>query len=462
MLRFKSIFSRIIFLHTIAVVLTAILMPSVLLFLLNSEVTDLQRTTMLKQADRLARHLSRRADGSWAFNLPPELQSQYSSDYGRYFYAVIDKSRNVLFSSLKTERPIFASDALKPKAASLTVSERGSDISGVSLPKTINGQNLWIQVAEDLSHRDVLTDDVVRHFVQRVGWITLPVLILLLTIDILIFRRAARPLLEVSERALAITPKRLDVRLPATQIPIEIQPLVQAINQALERLEHGFTVQREFTADAAHELRTPLTILRNRTDQIADPKIAKALREDISGMTRIISQMLDIAELDALTIGPSDSADLESVCIRVIEDLAPLALADGKNIAFSGTDTPVHVRGKEEALYRALRNLIENAISQTAPATTVEVALKNTGAVSIADEGPGIRNEERELIFRRFWRRDRRAPGSAGLGLAIVQRIIETHGGRISVENRPTGGACFTLTFELVGKALDPVGFRSL
>lgn len=448
MLRFKSLFTRIIFLHTIAVVLTAILMPSVLLFLLNSEVSDLQRTTMLKQAERLARYLSHQTDGTWTFNLPPELQSQYSSDYGRYFYAVIDKDGDVLFSSLRTKLPIFAGDTLKPDASALTVSERGSDITGVSLPMTIDGQDLWIQVAEDLSHRDVLTDDVVRDFIQRVGWITLPVLIMLLTTDILIFRRAARPLLEASERALAITPKRLDVRLPATQIPIEIQPLVEAINQALERLEHGFTVQREFTADAAHELRTPLTILRNRTDQVADPKVAKALREDISGMTRIISQMLDIAELDALTIAPSDTADLESVCVRVIEDLAPLALAAGRSIAFSGPDTAVHVRGKEEALYRALRNIIENAINQTAPATTVEVTLKASGEVSIADEGPGIKNEERELIFRRFWRRDRRTPGSAGLGLAIVQRIVETHGGSISVENRPTGGARFTLTFE--------------
>lgn len=458
MFRFTSIFSRIIFLHTIAVVLTAILMPSVLLLLLNSEVSELQRVTMMKQARRLAHHLVRQQDRSWSLNLSPELQSQYSSDYGRYFYAVLDSNKKLLFSSSPAKTAVFPEDALSTKVTSLTVKERGGDISGVSLPKDIDGQKLWIQVAEDLSHRDVLTDDVVRHFIQRVGWITLPVLILLLTIDILIFRRAARPLLEASDRALAITPKRLDVRLPETQIPIEIKPLVQAINQALERLQHGFTVQREFTADAAHELRTPLTILRNRTDQVADPKVAKALRDDIAGMTRIIGQMLDIAELDALTVDATDSADLEGVAIRVIEDLAPLALIASKDIAFVGTGSPVGVRGKEEALYRALRNLIENAISHTAQHTTVEVTLKANGEITIADEGPGIKEEERELIFRRFWRRDRRAPGSAGLGLAIVQRIVETHGGTISVENRPTRGAIFTL--RLISAPLAPAPRR--
>lgn len=94
-------------------------------------------------------------------------------------------------------------------------------------------------------------------------------------------------------------------------------------------------------------------------------------------------------------------------------------------------------------LSRAIRNLAENAINHTAPGSTVEFVVEHNGKVSVLDQGPGIAAHERKLIFRRFWRRDRRKPGSTGLGLSIVQRIAELHSATITVENREPGGACF-------------------
>ena len=99
---------------------------------------------------------------------------------------------------------------------------------------------------------------------------------------------------------------------------------MQAVNQALDRLEAGFRVQREFTADAAHELRTPLTILRSRIDTLADRGISKALHQDIEGMARIVSQLLDIAELETFSIDPLEKADLRAICAEVAEFAAPL------------------------------------------------------------------------------------------------------------------------------------------
>ena len=451
MISFKSIFARIIFLHVIALVITAIVMPVVLYWFFKWAANDLHDQAMREQARLVSHYLVLRPDGSWALDLPPALEDIYSQAVGRYAYAVIDDTGRVLFSSLKDRSPIFSADPRSSDVAYLETRRGNAAVSGVSLVKEMDGRSVWVQVGEDLAHRDVIIDDIVADFFKRVGWITLPMLLFLLAIDIVIFRRALRPLLNASEMAKKINPNRTDVRLPPEEIPKEILPLVQAVNQALDRLEAGFRMQREFTADAAHELRTPLTILRSRVDTLADRGVSKALHQDIEGMARIISQLLDIAELESFSIDPHEKADLRTICAEVAEFAAPLALAKGKNIALSGSDASVWVNGNPEMLSRAIRNLVENAINYAPPATTVEIVVEGSGMVRVLDEGPGIKEEERALIFQRFWRRDRRRTGNAGLGLSIVQRIADTHAATISVENRPTGGANFSLSFARVG-----------
>ena len=447
MIPFKSIFSRIIFLHVIALVITAIVMPVALYWFFKWAANHLHDQAMHEQAQLVAHYLVLRPDGNWTLDLPPALEDVYSPAVGRYAYAVIDDTGRVLFSSLEDRSPIFPAD---PRASDVTYLEtrRGkAAFSGVSLVKEVDGRKVWVQAGEDLSHRDVIVDDIVADFFKRVGWITLPILLFLLAIDIVIFRRALRPLLNASEMAKKINPRRTDVRLPPEEIPKEILPLVEAVNQALDRLEAGFRVQREFTADAAHELRTPLTILRTRIDALADQGVSKGLHKDIDGMARIVNQLLDIAELETLSIDPLERADLRAICAEVAEFAAPLALAQGKNIALSGSDGSVWVNGNAEMLSRAIRNLVENAINYSPPGTTVEIVVEDGGTVRVLDEGPGIKADERELIFRRFWRRDRRRTEGAGLGLSIVQRIADAHAATISVENRPTGGAKFSLSF---------------
>jgi signal transduction histidine kinase len=448
-IRFKSIVSRIICLHVIAVAIVSIFMPLSLYWLLSLAVTSLHNADMQDQADSVAHHLLLRADGSWALDLPVGLQDLYSHAYGRYAYAVVDAAGRVLFSSLQDNSPIFPADIRSPQVAFLETRYGNATIAGTSVPKEISGRTVWIQAGENLTHRDVLIDDIVTDFFKRAGWITLPILLLLLVIDIAIFRRALRPLVQASEQARNISPTRIDVRLPVEGMPNEVRPLVLAVNQALDRLDQGFRVQREFTADAAHELRTPLTVLRTRIDTLADQQVARTLRQDIEGMSRIVSQLLEIAELDTFVVDPLEKTDLQSVCAEVAEFIAPLALAQGKNVALSAETGPTWVRGNAEMLYRAIRNLAENAIYHTPGGTAVEIVVEGNGTVSILDQGPGIAAAERELVFRRFWRRDRRRTGNAGLGLSIVRRIVDAHSARITVNNRPTGGAQFSLNFAL-------------
>ena len=447
MISFKSIFSRIIFLHVIAMVITAIFMPLVLYWFLKSAANDLHQQAMRDQADLLARHLAVGSEDQPVLDLPPALQDLYSQAYGRYAYAVLDSTGRVLFSSLKDHAAVFPGDPRASDLAFMQTRQGKAAISGVSVAKKVGDHTLWVQVGEDLAHRDVIIDDIVAEFFKRVGWITLPILLFLLAIDIIIFRRALRPLVKASEKTREITPRSTDVRLSTQDIPIEILPLVQAVNQALDRLEAGFRVQREFTADAAHELRTPLTVLRSRIDALLDRSTASVLHKDIEGMARIVTQLLDIAELESFSIHPADKADLHAICAEVAEFAAPLALAQDKSIALSGTEDPVWVMGNAEMLSRAIRNLVENAINYSPPGTTVEIVVDANGMVRVLDEGPGIPDDDRELIFRRFWRRDRRRAGGAGLGLSIVQRIADAHAAVVKVENRPTGGANFSLSF---------------
>ncbi|MET4271923.1 MULTISPECIES: ATP-binding protein [unclassified Bradyrhizobium] len=442
---FKSLIWRIVFLHIVAVAVVAIFLPLVLFWLLNSEIDQLHRDAMRAQAEVLAERIVAQPDGLLTFNLPDSLKGLYSEAYGRYQYDIRDAEGHLLFSSRRKT------------GAATTAPPLSETISGAGVTRTIDGKVIRIRVAEDLGHRDVIIDDIVSNFFRRVGWITIPILLVLLAIDIIIFRRAVAPLWKASEEASNIGPARTDIRLPTEQIPREIMPLVIAVNQALDRLEDGFRVQRQFTADAAHQLRTPLAILRTRIETLGDGAARQALHADIEGMSRIVVQLLEIAELDTLVLDPGETADLRAVCAEVVGSIAPLAIAQHKDIALRGTEAPVLIHGNSVMLQRAIFNLAENAIKFTAKDTSVDVDVSADGAVHVRDYGPGIAEAERELIFHRFWRADRQRSDGAGLGLSIVRAVADDHAATVAVENRPGGGAQFTLRFRLAN-GVQPAG----
>jgi signal transduction histidine kinase len=442
--RFRSIISRVVALHVIAIGVTSILMPLALYWLLNQAANSLHRDALRSQAATIASFLRPQPDGSVTLDIPLEIQPLYSGGYGLYAYAVLDPAGRVLFSSRSDGSALFSLDESSRGDWVERQRTTGSVLFGVSVARPVGQRMYWIQVAQDLSHRDVIIDDVVTTFFPRVGWITFPILLVLLLIDILIFRRALEPVREASTTAAAIGPARTDVRLPEQAMPAEIVPLVHAVNQAFDRLEAGFRAQRDFTADMAHELRTPLAIMRARVDSLEPGPVRDALRTDLVNMTRTVSQVLDIAELESFVVGDA-KADLHAVCAEAVGFMAPLAVDMSKTISLTGAEGPVWVRGHAEALFRAVRNLVDNAIRHTPGGGSIEVDVSADGIVRVLDDGPGVPEAERDSIFRRFWRRDRTQAESRGLGLAIVARVAETHDGSVTVDNLPGGGAVFTL-----------------
>jgi signal transduction histidine kinase len=455
--RFRSVVARTISLHLVAIVVTSLFMPLALYLMLKHAAESLHDRALRQQAAEIVGYIESDAAGGLQLKLPAPLAELYSEAYGRYAFAVLDDKGAVLFSSLSGHAIAGAAPAASD-AAYFAQRLSGAQIYGVSLPADIAGHKLWVQVSQDLAHRDVLIDDIVADFFPRVGWITAPILLLLLVIDVVIFRRALKPIVAASALAQRIGPRRTELRLPEAGMPQEVLPLVHAVNAALDRLEEGFRGQREFTADAAHELRTPLTILRTQIDMIADRALAQSLRDDVESMSRLVNQLLEMAELETFVIGAGETADLVAVSAEVAAFLAPIALSHDKTVAVTGAPGPVRVAGNADTLGRAIRNLVENGLAHTPSGTTVEIAVDPAGILRVSDRGPGVPAAEREQIFRRFWRRDRRRPGSAGLGLPIVARIAEMHGAAITVADRPGGGAVFALRFPTV---LAPAASRA-
>jgi len=262
-------------------------------------------------------------------------------------------------------------------------------------------------------------------------------------------RRSLRPLARLSAEAALIEPSRTDVRLAENGVPAEILPLVRTINTAMQRIDEGFELQRRFTSNAAHELRTPLAILRARIDGLEDGGAKAGLLKDVERMTRLVSQLLVAGRLEMQQPLSETTVDLAAVARETVERLVILPAAREHALKLALPQGPVVVRGEEESLGDALRNLIDNALAHSAAGKPVEIRVAADGSVEVRDRGPGIPAEHREQIFERFWRARKSSGEGAGLGLSIVRAIVQRHHGSISVADNPGGGAVFRLAFPL-------------
>lgn len=300
-------------------------------------------------------------------------------------------------------------------------------------------------VAEDENTPSFLLDALAEQFFGRVGWLLIPGVGLLFAVSLLSIRAELRPIEHIAAVAEAIGPHSTGVRLPDRFVPREILPLIDTVNRGLDRLERTLAAQREFTADAAHELKTPLAVMRAQIDAMGQDEDIAALRGDVDRMSRLVTQMLRLAEADQLAVPPDARCDLSALARDVTASLAPLALTRGRSLALDGAEAPVWVRGIAMPLAQAIRNVVENALKHTPEGTRADLRVTPTGALLVRDHGPGIPASERSSVFKRFWRKDRGAADGAGLGLAIAAKIVEAHGGHISIADADGGGAIFAI-----------------
>jgi signal transduction histidine kinase len=405
-----------------------------------------------RRAIQIASFVTRAPDGSARLKLSDRLDFLYGSAARTRLLALRTLDGTPIASSdADFAREVRRHPLVKLRRYAFHLDDFGitsQDYNGLTVREDSAAGPLLVSVAA-ASDAEALAQGLTQAFIIDVAWAIPIFAAAMLAVAVLSVRRGLKPVLAVSERAAAIGPGTPGARLPTAGLPTELVPLVAAVNGALDRLEQGFVMQRQFTANAAHELRTPLAILTAGLEELpGSPDIGK-LRDDAERMNRLVTQLLRVARLDSVSIDVGERVDLRITAREVVEYLTPWAVAQRRALGFDAPAVPVKVRGNAHAIADAVRNLIENAVQHTCEGTEVSVAVTPSGAVSIADHGPGIEPSDRPHIFERFWRgRGVRRPG-AGLGLAIVSEIIKAHRGEIEVADAPGGGSVFVLRFPL-------------
>ncbi len=409
------------------------------------------RELALRAAD-LAQYVVLGPDGTARLALPPALREAYGAAPDADVFAIRGSNGRLIaampeaFGSVVERWPATTDDAAYFQLTGIAGRTQDYYGLGVTVDSAAGPLSVWVARASGAS---ALIHSMIEEFVLDIAWVIPLFMLLALAIAILAIRGTLRPIREVSEIAASIGPSTTSVRLPQANLPSEIVPLVSAVNRALGRLEQGFAVQRQFTANAAHELRTPLAIITGALDNMeTNPEVEK-LKADVGRMNRLVEQLLSVARLDAVALDTSGRIDLNDVAHETVANLAPWALAQGRTIAFVRADRPVIVSGNAYAIDDAIRNLVENAVVHAPPRTEVTVSTRANGRIDISDHGPGVPEADRARIFERFWRGKAAPSHGAGLGLAIVAEIMKAHGGSVRVDAGPNGGAVFTLVFAI-------------
>lgn len=240
-----------------------------------------------------------------------------------------------------------------------------------------------------------------------------------------IVRRSLAGVNRIAAEAERIDPDERGWRLSDDEVPSEIAPLVGAVNDALARLDEAYDRQRRFIASAAHELRTPIAILRAKIDASSEPG-PRRLSGDVDRLANLAEQLLDLQRIE--THPRAQAIELAPLARRVAGDLAPLAIASDRTIEVE-CDHVGTVASDPGAIERILVSLIHNAIEHGGPRIIVRVTQTT---LSVEDDGAGIPADARSKVVEPFFRLKPRSTG-AGLGLNLVQQIVERLRGRLSI-----------------------------
>jgi len=341
-----------------------------------------------------------------------------------------------------------------------------------------DGAESLVQVAETLNKRSQLATDIVKGVILP-QFLILPLAVMLV---FLALARGIRPLADLQQRIRGRDSTDLSP-IPQHDVPEEVAPLVDAINDLLQRLDKTIATQRHFLADAAHQLKTPLAGLRMQAELVAreidsgqaDPRSVRLSLLQIAlsseRAAHMVNQLLALARAEhSGSLMRAVPVDLAEVTRHAVQDFVPRALELGVDLGYEGPGDGVlpsggdaslaEVYGDAVLLGEVVRNLVDNALHYTPVGGQVTARVRPDAfgealLLQVEDSGPGIEPAEREHVFRPFYRTLGTGVEGSGLGLAIVQEIAERHGATVTVSDArarhgPASqppGALFTVRF---------------
>lgn len=310
-----------------------------------------------------------------------------------------------------------------------------------------NGTTHWVRLqfyGQGLSpYLGVIGKEIIQHVALPLA----PLSILLLAFNVLAVRDVLKPLFQAEQQANTMAADEPGQRLHISRAPREVNALVQALNGAFERNDRSVSTLKDFTGFAAHELRTPLSIMLLTTEKLPPSDIRASLQRDVRDMSRLVGQLLELAQAEALTFADPPRVDLAEIGSQVVLSLRAFAETKNQTLAFEDFGSSI-ATVHPEAASRIYRNLIENAIAHAPSDRPIHICAGPGPVLSVRDYGPGIPLEDKEKIFNRFWQGGTRSEGGAGLGLGIVKRLCDAHDAVITLESPEGGGTLFLVQFQ--------------
>jgi len=351
-------------------------------------------------------------------------------------------------------------DASHPDMEAVRVAILARDLAPPLSRDTEQSQRVIIQVAESLESRRAYT----RAILWQLLWRGTVVIVLTAALLVVVVMIALRPLQRLRTELQQRSPE--DVHpIPRDGLPAEVQPLVDAINYHIQRRAEQTQRQRQFLDDAAHQLRTPLAVLRTQLAYAQRENAGHELQHTLAAMqtgleraTRVTNQMLALARAHGAAL-PETSLTREPFCLNtLLEDaarlLAPAARARQHDYGLEIPQQSIHVQGFRLLLQEAIINLLDNAIAYSPLGSTITLGLQignDSLCITVQDNGPGMAQGDIEKAGIRF---RRGAAGKnlsgAGLGLAIVQTIVQLHNGKMQLHtHEQSHGFTAKLVFSL-------------
>jgi two-component system, OmpR family, sensor histidine kinase TctE len=309
-----------------------------------------------------------------------------------------------------------------------------------------------VQVGETLNKRQRLSNEIIAGIIIP-QFFLFPLVALLAWFGL---DRGLRPLEHLRQRLLSRRPGDL-APIDVGEAPEEIAPLIDAFNGVMDRLSASMRAQDRFIADAAHQMRTPLAGLRTQLEfalRQKDPAELQAslerIRQGVERAARMISQLLSLARSQEETPPRFEPVDLNALVREVTQEWVEAALVKRIDLGFEPSQEAALVEGSRLLLHELLSNLLDNAVryTPTGGKVTARVHARDFVVVEIEDDGIGISEKDRELIFERFYRVPGSEAAGTGLGLPIVRSIANQHRASVQVRTAASGhGSVFTVIF---------------